>query len=402
MLTVKTPSEVFELVRSRFGPLEAPAELVSLNNAAGRVLSCDITAEEHVPGFDRSTVDGYAVIAHDTFGCSDAIPAVLTLSGEVLMGQPACAALTPGTCIAVSTGGDLPEGANAVVMLEHTEDYGDGLVGVTSPAAPGNNIIFKGDDVSPGQKILAAGTVLCPHDIGILAALGRIDVGVRKAPLVGIISTGDELVEPSAVPKRGQVRDANAPLLTAAVHAAGAEAQNFGIVRDDETALRETLLRAAGRCDIVLISGGSSAGMRDLTARVIESAGQMLMHGIAMKPGKPTILGSIDGKPVWGLPGHPVAAYFVTELFVKPLIARLMGAQSKQFTATAHIGEAISSNHGRAEYIAVVLDGNIARPIRAKSGLIASLSGADGYICVPRDCEGLPKGAAVTVTYFGV
>ena len=399
MLTVKTPGEVLDIV-GNFTPVESAADIVGLSGACGRVLAADITASEYVPGFDRSTVDGYAVIASDTFGSSDSIPAMLTLAGEVLMGAAAEAALTPGTCIIVSTGGDLPPGANAVVMVEHTEDYGDGLIGITRPAAPGNNIIFKGDDVSPGDRVLAAGTVLAPHDIGILSALGITAVNVRKRPIVGVISTGDELIPPELTPERGQVRDVNTPMLLAAVEKVEAATVNYGIIRDDEHALSNAVTRAAAECDVVLISGGSSAGMRDLTARVIETAGTLLFHGIAMKPGKPTILGTIDGKPIWGLPGHPVAAYFVTELFVKPLIACLMGADFKRRTGVATISEAIPSNHGREEYIAVVLDGGTARPIRGKSGLIASLAHTDGYISIPRDSEGIAKGDTVVVTYF--
>ena len=400
LLTVKTPEEAAAMIRDRFQVLKKTAESIGTADALGRSLDHDVVAEEHVPGFDRATVDGYAVIASDTFGCSESMPAVLTLSGEVMMGEAACGALSPGKCIAVSTGGDLPEGADAVIMVEHTEDYGDGLVGMLSPAAPGNNIIFKGDDVSPGDKVLAAGTLLSPSDIGILSALGLCEVAVRPKPVVGVISTGDELVDPSQTPGRGQVRDVNTPMLIAMAERFGAATRNYGIIRDDEDALRGGVMRAAAECDIVLISGGSSAGMRDLTARVIESAGELLFHGIAMKPGKPTILGVIDNKPVFGLPGHPVAAFFVTELFVRPLIAGLMGAGVRRKTTSARISEAVSSNHGRAEYIAVFLDDGVARPIRGKSGLIASLAGADGYICIPRDSEGLAAGTLVTVTYF--
>ena len=402
LLTVKTPDEASQIICERF-PLRAmKTEKIGINDVCGRVLHDDVVAAEYVPGFDRSTVDGYAVVASDTFGCSAGIPAMLNLSGEILMGESADDDLKTGTCVAVSTGGDLPNGADAVVMLEDTEEYGDGLIGITAPAAPGKNIIFKGDDVSPGDRILTGGTILAPHDIGILSALGVDSVNVRKGPLVGVISTGDELVETTVVPKRGQIRDVNTPLLIAAARQFGAAAKSYGMIRDDENALQNTLARAVEDCDIVLISGGSSAGMRDLTSRVIESAGITLFHGIAMKPGKPTILGDIGGKPVFGLPGHPVAAYFVTELFVRPLIDSLMGAKNKRRTVTARTGEAISANHGRAEYIAVILenDDTIARPIRGKSGLIASLARSDGYISIPRDLEGLPKSAEVTVTLW--
>jgi len=326
---------------------------------------------------------------------------MLMLAGEVLMGESADGILSPGTCMIVPTGGELPEGADAVVMVEHTEDFGGGMVGVNKPVAPGNNVIFKGDDVSVGDIVLTVGTQLKAHDVGILSALGCYELDVRKKPVIGVISTGDELVETIKAPGRGQIRDVNTPMLLAAATAFGASAINCGIIRDDESAMRAALRQAAKICDIVLISGGSSAGSRDMTARAIEKEGELLFHGIAMKPGKPTILGEIYSKPVFGLPGHPVAAYLVTELFVRPLVAMMLGAKRKPLTTGAWISEAVSSNHGRAEYIVVRLDEDgIAFPVKSKSGLIASLADADGYICIPRDCEGLAAGSQVIVTYF--
>ena len=410
LLTVKTPEEAVNVIYDRFPKLTSPALVIETTDALGRVLDGDVFAGEFVPGFDRSMVDGYAVRASDTFGCSDSIPAVLTLAGEVLMGQAARAALAPGTCVAVSTGGDLPEGADAVVMLEHIEDYKDGLIGIMSPAAPGNNIIFKGDDVSPGDKALTDGTVISPYDIGILSALGRSTINVRPRPVVGVISTGDELVSTTEIPGRGQIRDVNTPMLLALMEQFGAEAKNYGIVRDSESELTSAIALAGALCDVTLISGGSSAGTRDMTARVIGALGEILFHGIAMKPGKPTILGAIGSKPVFGLPGHPVAAWFVTELFVRPLIARLAGNVLKRRIVTARLSEAISSNHGRAEYIPVELSADnsgtpdreyiSALPIKSKSGLISSLASADGYICIPRDVEGIARNMIVTVTLF--
>ena len=400
MLRVKTPEEVSEIIKKHLPVPICHPDTLCMSDALGRVLFEDITADENVPGFNRSTVDGFAVIASDTFGCSESIPAMLNVAGEVLMGESADYAITPGTCVIVSTGGDIPSGANAVIMVEHTEDYGSGMIGIHKPAAPGNNVIFKGDDVSAGDIVLQAGTVLTPHDIGILSALGYIEISVQKKPVVAIISTGDELISATGNPKRGQVRDVNTPMLLAAATRFGAEAVDFGIIKDDEAAIREAVLKAADNCDIVLLSGGSSAGARDLTARVIESEGELLLHGIAMKPGKPTILGIINGKPVFGLPGHPVAAYLVTELFVRPLIAMMMSAIVKPHTTKAKLAEAISSNHGREEYIAVRLVDDIAYPVKGKSGLITSLTEVDGYICVPRDCEGLAMNSEVIITYF--
>lgn len=405
MLTVKTPTEALAALEAAFLPCPQP-ESVPLDQALGRVLYAPVVAAEYVPGFDRSTVDGYAVRSADTFGCSDAIPAILALQGEVLMGQGAGGALAPGACVAVPTGGAIPPGADAAVMIEYTEDYGDGTIGIAKSAAPGADLIFKGDDVRPGQTVLPAGRRLAVPDIGALAALGASQVSVCRRPVVGILSTGDELVPVEAVPEAGQVRDVNAPLLQALAAEAGAETVHFGILQDDEALLGRTLDEALGRCDLVLLSGGSSVGMKDAACRVIGSRGEVLFHGIAMKPGKPTILGSARGKPVLGLPGHPVAAFFVARLLVRPLLARMQGRVLRQRTVPAVLTEAVSANHGRAQYMGVFLEDRAgalyARPIRGKSGLITTLAGSDGCFCIPRDREGCAAGETVDVWLYEI
>ena len=401
MLHVKTPEEVLALIETEFETV-AGAETVSLAAAMGRVLAEDIAATEYVPDFDRSTVDGYAVRARDTFGCTDAIPAILTLQGEVFMGQGADMTLKADQCVAVPTGGAVPEGADGVVMVEYTEDYGDGTIGILKSVAPGQNMIFRGDDVYPGKPILEKGRVLSSQDIGALAAIGRVQVPVCKKLTVGVISTGDELVPPEVTPGPGQVRDVNSPMLEAMLGAYGVRVINYGIVIDDEALLREKVEKAAAECDAVLLSGGSSVGVKDTACRIIESMGELLLHGIAIKPGKPTILGKAGRKPLVGLPGHPVAAYFITKLFVLPLLSKLMGRKQAAYTTTAKITENISANHGRAQYHCCRLErkeGELyAYPIRGKSGLITTLAGADGYFCIDRDCEGLPKFAQIQVT----
>ena len=401
MLHVKTPEEVLALIETEFAPVAA-TELVSLTGAMGRVLADDIAATEYVPDFDRSTVDGFAVRARDTFGCSDAIPAILPLQGEVLMGEGAEFELNPEECVAVPTGGALPKGADSVVMVEYTEDYGDGTIGISKSAAPGQNMIFRGDDVFPGKVILQKGRVLSCQDIGALAAIGRVEVPVAKKLTVGVISTGDELVPPEVTPGPGQVRDVNSPMLEAMLGAFGVQVINYGIVIDNEALLTEKVTKAAAECDAVLLSGGSSVGVKDAACRIIESMGSLLLHGIAIKPGKPTIIGKAGVKPLVGLPGHPVAAYFVTKLFILPLLGRLMGRVQESYTTTAKITESVSANHGRAQYHCCRLerkDGELyAYPIRGKSGLITTLAGSDGYFCIDRDCEGLPKYAEIQVT----
>ena len=400
MLHVKTPEEVLALIETEFAPV-AGTEYVSLTDAMGRILAEDVTATEYVPDFDRSTVDGYAVRARDTFGCSDAIPAILTLQGEVFMGQGAEFDLNPEECVAVPTGGAVPKGADSVVMVEYTEDYGDGTIGIAKSAAPGQNMIFRGDDVFPGKLILQKGRVLSSQDIGALAAMGRVQVPVVKKITMGVISTGDELVPPEVTPGPGQVRDVNSPMLEAMLGAFGVKVINYGIVIDNEALLAEKVTKAVSECDAVLLSGGSSVGVKDAACRIIESMGSLLLHGIAIKPGKPTILGKTGTKPPVGLPGHPVAAYFVTKLFVLPLLARLAGRKQENYTTTAHITESVSANHGRAQYHCCRLERRngqlFAYPIRGKSGLITTLAGADGYFCIDRDCEGLPQGAEIQV-----
>ena len=401
MLSVKTPEEVLALIESEFSCV-AECETVTLFDAIGRVLAEDIAAEEYVPDFDRSTVDGYAVHARDTFGCSDAIPAILNLQSEVLMGEGADFELEEENCCAVPTGGAVPKGADSVVMIEYTENYGDGSIGIAKSAAPGQNMIFRGDDVYPGKLVLKKGRVLSSQDIGALAAIGRVEVPVRRRLTVGVISTGDELVPPDVKPAAGQVRDVNSPMLTAMLTAFGAKVINYGIVIDDEKKLAAMVEKAVAECDGVLLSGGSSVGVKDAACRIIESMGSLLLHGIAMKPGKPTIMGKSGNKPLVGLPGHPVAAYFVTKLFVLPLLARLSGRETESYTVTAKISESVGANHGRAQYQCCRLERHgdelIAHPIRGKSGLITTLAGADGYFAISRDCEGLPEGAEIQVT----
>ncbi len=400
MLNVLTMEEALRLVKESFSPLSA-AEEVPLSEALDRIVAADVEATEYVPDFDRSTVDGYALRARDTFGCSDAIPALLTQQAQVLMGQGADFVLKEGCCAAVPTGGAVPAGADGVCMLEYAEDYGDGTVGVGRPVAPGENMIFRGDDVLPGKLVLKAGHILRPQDIGALAAMGAVRVPVKKPVRAAILSTGDELIPPDQKPGPGQIRDVNGPLVAAQLTAMGVEPVSFGIVPDEEETLREAVGRALESCDAVILSGGSSVGVKDAAARVISSFGPVLFHGLAIKPGKPTILGQCGNKPLVGLPGHPVAAFFVTELLVRPLMGRLMGRELSRKPVAARLTENVSANHGRALYCACRLkreNGALwAEPVRTKSGLITALTAADGYFSVERDREGLMAGSEIQV-----
>lgn len=399
MLEVVSLEDARAHVTGRCSRLAGALEKVPLSQAAGRVIACDVVAEEGVPAFDRSTVDGFAVVASDTFGCSDALPALLDLAGEVEMGAEVSCACTPGSCVRIPTGGQVPQGADAVVMLEYCEDYGDGTIGVARPAAPGENVVYKNDDVKPGQVLISAGTTLRAHHVGTLASLGFTACEVRKRMQVGVISTGDEIVPVEDVPVASQMRDVNAPMLAAAVEACGACAKAFPIVPDKYDLLLATVKEALATCDMVLVSGGSSAGQKDNTARVLSQLGEMLFHGVAVKPGKPTMCADAQGVPLFGLPGHPVAAYFMFLELVRPHLAVRRASQVQ-----AVLAEGLPSNHGRTELVAVRLeerDGQVrAVPVRGKSGLISQLSGADGYIEIPRNQEGLAAGAEVSVRLF--
>ncbi|MCR5138393.1 MAG: molybdopterin molybdotransferase MoeA [Oscillospiraceae bacterium] len=400
MLEVKTPEEVLRLIEKAFHPL-GRIETVPLAEAPGRVLAEDIRAEEFVPDFDRSTVDGYALRAKDTFGCSDAVPAVLNLVGDVRMGEGAAFSVPRDSCAYVPTGAAIPAGCDCVVMIEYTEDYGDGTVGILRPGAPGMNLIFRGDDVHPGKTVLRSGRVLEAQDIGALAAIGKTEVPVCPRLRVGVISTGDELVPAGQKPGPGQVRDVNGPMISALLREFGAEPIDYGIVVDDEKLLREKTGTAAESCDAVILSGGTSAGVRDAACQIIGDLGELLLHGIAVKPGKPTILGRTGNRPLIGLPGHPVAAFFVVKLFALPLLARLDGRTMCSRPVHAALSESFSANHGRMQVSACSLeekDGRlVATPVRSKSGLITQLAGADGYFVIDRDCEGLPKDAETEV-----
>ena len=388
------------LVVDRFGALSTAVENVPLDEVAGRTIAESLVAREGVPAFDRSTVDGFAVMAADTFGCSEALPALLDLAGEVEMGvEPTCSC-TMGSCVRIPTGGQVPKGADAVVMLEYCEEYGDGTIGIARPVAPGENIVFENDDVKPGEVLIEEGVALQAHHVGTLASLGMLTCDVRVRPRVGIISTGNEIVDVAAVPVASQMRDVNAPMLSAAVEACHALPVRFPIVPDEYDQLLATVQEALSTCDMLLVSGGSSAGQKDNTARVLNELGEMLFHGVAVKPGKPTMCADVGGKPAFGLPGHPVAAYFMFLELVRPLLSP--GKQSAVVQAKLSAG--VPSNHGRSEFVGVRLEqgesGSVAVPVRGKSGLISQLSRTDGYIVIGRNTEGLAVGSTVDVALF--
>lgn len=382
-------------------------EVLHLLAALGRRTAEEIQAKEAVPGFARATVDGYAVRAQDTFGASESEPAYLKVSGEILMGEEAPPGeLPPGTAVQVATGGMLPGGADAVVMAEHTEVISGQAIEVLQPVGPGENVIQAGEEFKPGDVLLATGELVTASRLGLLAAAGITELEVYAPLRVGIISTGDELVPPTVTPRPGQVRDVNTYLLAGLVRSEGGTPQTFGIVPDDFSLLKEKLSEALGQNDLVLISGGSSVGTRDLTVAVISSLGKpgMLFHGLALRPGKPTLGAVIGNKIILGLPGHPAAAAVVFELLVRPLISKGSYEEKESFRVWARLSRSISSAGGREEYIRVKLkeEDNIlwADPLLGKSGLIGTVARADGMLHVPLDKEGFAAGERVPVQLF--
>ncbi len=400
MLKVVSTETADEIIEKAFSAYALPCENVNIENLNGRILARDIISGENVPSFDRVTVDGYAVLSSDTYGSSEGMPAQLEIIGEILMGDEARQGITTGQCIKISTGGMLPKGADSAVMVENTEEAFDGSCLVYKAVSPFENVTKKGDDVKTGDRVLTKGTCLSSKHIGVLASLGIAKAECFKKLRVGIISSGDEVVEIENTPSPGQVRDVNSHILYSLCIEAGCEAVKYGIVSDNYEKLYSTVKNAVNECDIILLSGGSSAGARDMTVKVIGELGRVLLHGIAMKPGKPTIVGEIEGKAVFGLPGHPAAAYFTALRFVVPLIKRLYGTRNKGKTVTAVTAVNISSNHGREEFVPVKLSDGVAHPIFRKSGVISLLCEAHGYIVIDRNKEGVKAGETVCVRLF--
>jgi molybdopterin molybdotransferase len=413
-LKLLSVAEATALYHSKLAAADPAVETVRLTEAIGRVLAETVRAADDVPGFDRSTVDGYAVRAADTFGASEPLPALLTVAGDVRMGVPAGPDLASGRAVRIPTGGMLPGGADAVVMVEYAEELDASTVAVQRPVAPGENVLVRGEDMTAGALVLDRGRRLRASDIGALAGIGRTEVAVFRRPRVAVISSGDEIVPPDRAPGPGEVRDINAYGLAALATQTGAVASIAGIVRDDFDELLR-VAREALAADAVVISGGSSVGTRDATARVIDALGPpgVLVHGVAVKPGKPTILGLAAGsppRPIFGLPGHPASAMVIFELFVRPVLRRLAGLQEQSVfseqgpvapSIRARLAENVPSSPAREDYVRVRLvvrdDGLWAVPVPGKSGLITTLVQADGLVCVPLGRQGYEAGEEVSV-----
>ena len=400
MLNVVTREEAVKIILEQV-PEAAAAELVDLPSALGKVVAEDILSPEDLPAYARSTVDGFAVRASDTYGCSEALPAMVTYAGKVLMGEDEKRALPKASCMQVPTGGQVPEGADAVVMVEHTEDLGDQFRYILKAVAPHENVNAKGDDIEQGSVAVPKGTLLEPRHTAVLAALGISQLKVRKPLTVGILSTGDELVDYTETPKGTEIRNINSVMIASAVRALGCDAKLYPIVPDEEDALQAAIDTVRKECDFLIISGGSSVGERDNVNRVLSSFGKVYFHGVALKPGKPTMFAMLEGDvPAFGLPGHPAAAFFTFHLFAKPAILKRYGAIAVPRYVEAELSQKVPSNHGREEIMAVALENGKAVPLPAKSGVVSVLSRADGTITIPRDLEGLERGTKVKVLLF--
>ena len=404
---VKTSEEVLEILKG-FDPVGV--ETIFIEDALNRVLSKEIIAKEDLPNFRRSTMDGYAVRTKDTFGASENLPALLELIGEVTMGQIPTDIVISGKAIRISTGGMIPDGADAVVMFEYCYSLDEKTIEVSRIVSPLENVIMPGDDFKKGAIIFKKGTILRPQDIGILAGLGIQNITAYKKPKVAIISTGDEVIPIDQRPKPGQVRDINSYTLSAFCSQAGAIPINLGLCKDNFSDLSEMVAGVMEISDTIWISGGSSVGVRDITLKVLESFDntKLLVHGIAISPGKPTIIARIGNKAVFGLPGHVASAMVVAEIFLNPFLSRLSGeagaAQDNHSYRQAELERNTESASGRDDYIRVKLnkkDGRIfAEPIFGKSGLISTLVEADGLLKIDRNTEGLYKGQIVNVMLF--
>ena len=376
--------------------------------ALNRVLLDAPLATSALPAFTRGTMDGYAVRAVDTFGATEALPAYLTVIGECPMGHAPTLEIRSGQTAIIHTGGMLPTGADAVVPIERTQQTTATEIEALRAVAPGENVLQVGEDVKPGDQLFAIGQALRPQDLGGLMALGLTRVTVARQPRVGILATGDEVIDPHCEPQPGQVRDVNTYSISGIVTRAGGVARAGGIIRDDFKALLRAAQELIDQSEALVISAGSSVSVRDMTGDVIKQLGEpgVLVHGVSIKPGKPTILAVCDGKPVFGLPGNPVSALVVGDLFITPTLWRLQGCDRppQQNTVKARLSHNLASVPGRMDYIQVKLierDGEVwAEPVFGKSNLIYTLVKSDGMLIIPIDTNGLAAGERVDVRLF--
>jgi molybdopterin molybdotransferase len=399
---VKTLEEVMSLT-NEFSCVES--EIISVSDAFSRVLAKDLFAKKDMPGFRRATMDGYAVAANSTFGASESSPAWLDIAGTVLMGEVPAFTLESGQAVKISTGGMLPEGADSVVMVEHTQLIDETCVEIYKSVAPLQHVIDACEDFQNQDMVLSAGTFIRPQEAGLAAGLGFTQIQTYQTPKVAIISTGDEIIPIDQEPAPGKIRDINSYSLSGFIKEAFATPIIYGIVKDDPEVLKITIEKALKETDMVLISGGSSVGTKDYTVEVLSSLPdtQILVHGMSVSPGKPTILAKCGKKPVWGLPGQVVSAMVVLKIVVIPFLNKLKGLDNINplIKIPATLTRNIASAQGRRDFVRIELeqkDGQImAKPVLGKSGLIKTMIYADGLLEINDNVEGLEKGTVADI-----
>jgi molybdopterin molybdotransferase len=408
-LKVMTPREATARFAEAYTPRPRGTERVALRRAYRRVLAADVVAPEDLPEFDKSTVDGYAVHVADTAAASSGRPVALRIVGEVEMGRPPEFAIHAGEAARIPTGGMLPEGADGVIMFEDTRLRDERTVEATRPTGQGENVIRRAEDVRRGAVVLHAGTRLRPQDVGLLAGIGVVEVEVFLQPRVAVLATGDEIIPPDRRPTAGQVRDINTYTISALVQQEGGVPEVHEIIPDDRERLLGTLRTARATSDLVLVSGGSSVGEKDAVAWAINAMGApgVVVHGVNIKPGKPTILGVVDGTPVVGLPGHPVSGMVIFDVFVRDLLRGLAGRTPPRNLGRlvrARMERRVPSAGRREDHVRVFLeerDGALwAIPQLGKSGIITTMTRADGLVVVPPGRDGVAEGDEVTVELF--
>jgi molybdopterin molybdotransferase len=385
-------------------------EVLSLDQCVGRILSQDIVSKIDLPEFNRATMDGYAVLARSTFGASESMPALLRIVGAVEMGEVPTVSVQPGEAVQIATGGMLPDGADSVVMIEYAQALDEDTLEVFKSAAPLEHVIEIGEDFRGEERILARGSRIRPQEMGVLAALGETDVSVYRQPTVAVISSGDEIVSIEDTPSLSQLRDVNAHTLSGLIRLSGGIPLYLGIARDNFDELHSLCKKALAEADIVLISGGSSVGSRDFTMDVIRSLpdAEVLVHGVSISPGKPTILAQSKQKPIWGLPGQVTSTMVVFHVMIRPMLEKMGGLSEDRLGATHEVSAVLSRNlasvQGREDYVRVRLESRnnqtYAEPIIGKSGLIHTMVKADGLVRIDVNSEGLDKGTPVRVVLF--
>jgi molybdenum cofactor synthesis domain-containing protein len=390
--------EARQLIASTCRPIDR-VERVALLSANGRVAAADVVAAVDVPPFSRAGMDGYAVRAEDTYGASRYEPKALRVIEKVYTGMVPIAAVESGTAIEIATGAPMPAGADAVVMVEETEQA-EATVRVLTPVHPRQNVGRQGADIAAGQVVITRGQVLNPSRVGALAAVGLVDVEVYAKPTVAILSTGNEIVDGGAALAPGQIYDINKFTLSTIVHEHGGVAVPFRTAHDSLDEL-ERAIDACASCDVLVFSGGSSVGERDLVLDAIGRKGEIVFHGIAVKPGKPTVLGTVQGKPVFGMPGYPTSCLSNAYILLAPALRQIARLPQRHLATMAlPLGQRIVSTTGRHQFYTVRIVDGAAMPAFKASGDITSMSQADGYLEIPAQTDIVEKGELVTITLF--